>query len=97
MCHASAETFEHAILHCEARHCLKESLLPALTSLDAASPLWSSDQDIAILSRFIALTATGFPPDMFPLSPASSTAHSPAPSPPFSPSPRFRFSPAEDD
>jgi len=96
-CHASAETFEHAILHCEARRRLKESLLPALTSLDAASPLWSSDQDIAILSRFIALTATGFPPDMFPPSPASSAAHSPAPSPSFSPSPRFRFSPAEDD
>jgi len=96
-CRALAETFEHAILHCEARRRLKESLLPALTSLDAASPLWSSDQDIAILSRFIALTATGFPPDMFPPSPASSTAHSPAPSPPLSPSPRFRFSPVEDD
>jgi len=95
-CRASAETFEHAILHCRARRRLKESLLPTLTSLDAASPLWSSDHDIAILSKFIALTATGFPPDMFPPSPTSSTAHSPVPSPSFSPSPRFRFSPVED-
>ena len=95
-CRASAETFKHAILHCKARRRLKESLLPALTSLDTASPLWSSDHYIATLSRFIALTATGFPPDMFPPSPTSSTAHSPVPSPPFSPSPRFRFSPAED-
>jgi len=95
-CRAAAETFEHAVLHCEARRRLKESLLPTLTSLDAASPLWSSDHDIATLSRFIALTAHGFPPDMFPPSPTSSTAHSPVPSPPFSPSPRFRFSPAED-
>ena len=96
-CRAAAETFEHAVLHCEARRRLKESLLPTLTSLDAASPLWSSDHDIATLSRFIALTAHGFPPDMFPPSPTSSTAHSPVPSPPFSPSPRFRFSPVEDD
>jgi len=95
-CRASAETFEHAILHCEARRHLRESLLPTLTSLDAASPLWSSDHDIAILSRFIALTATGFPPDMFPLSRTSSIAHSPALSPPLSPSPRFRFSPVAD-
>ena len=95
-CRASAETFEHAILHCGARRRLKESLLPTLTSLDAASPLWTSDHDIAALSRFIALTATGFPPDMFPPSPTSSNAHSPVPSPPFSPTPRFRFSPVED-
>ena len=95
-CRASAETFEHAILHCEARRRLKEGLLPTLTSLHAASPLWSSDHDITALSRFIALTATGFPPDMFPPSPTSSTAHSPVPSPPFSPSPRFMFSPVED-
>jgi len=95
-CRASAETFEHAILHCVARHRLKESLLLTLTSLDAASPLWSSDQDIAALSRFIALTATGFPPDMFPPSPTSSTAHSPTLSPSLSPSPRFRFSHVED-
>ena len=96
-CRVSAEAFEHAILHCEARRRLRESLLPTLTSLDAASPQWSSDHEIAILSRFIALTATGFPPDMFPLSPTSSIAHSPVPSPPFSPSPRFRFSPVGDD
>jgi len=95
-CRASAETFEHVILHCEARRRLRESLLLTLTSLDAASPLWSSDHDITILSRFIALTATGFPPDMFPPSPASSSAHSPLPSPPFSPLPHFRFSPVED-
>ena len=37
-CRASAETFEHAILHCKARRRLKESLLLTLTSLDAASP-----------------------------------------------------------
>jgi len=80
-CRLAAETFEHAILHCQARRRLKESLLPAITSLDAASPLWSSDHDIATLSRFISLTATGFPPDMFPPSPTSGTAHSPSPSP----------------
>ena len=95
-CRVAAETFEHAILHCVARRRLKESLLPALTSLDAASPLWTSDNDIAALSRFIALTATGYPPDMFPPSPSSSIAHSPPPSPSFSPSPRLRFSPVED-
>ena len=95
-CRASAETFEHAILHCKARRRLRKSLLPTLTSLDAASPIWSSDHDLAILSRFIALTATGFPPDMFPPSPTSRTAHGPAPSPSFSTSPRFRFSPVED-
>ena len=96
-CRAAAETFEHAVLHCEARRRLRESLLPTLTSLDGALPLWSSDHDIAALSRFISLTATGFPPDMFPLSPSSHIAHSPAPSPFFSPSPRFRFSSEEDD
>ena len=95
-CRVAAETFEHAILHCEARRRLKESLLPALTSLDAASPLWTSDNDIAALSRFIALTATGYPPDMFPPSPSSTIAHSPPPSLSFSPSPRFRFSSVED-
>jgi len=95
-CRTAAETFEHAILHCKARRRLRESLLPSLTSLDAASPLWSSDYDIAALSRFISLTATGFPPDMFPPSPTFSTAHSPTLSPPFSPSPRFRFSSVED-
>ena len=52
-CRSTAETVEHAILHCEARPCLRESLLPTLTSLDAASPLWSSDHDIAALSSFI--------------------------------------------
>jgi len=96
-CRMAAETFEHAILHCQARHRRKESLLPALTSLDAASPLWTSDHDIAALSRFIALTATGSPPDMFPPSPSSAIAHSPPPSPSFSPLPCFRFSPVEDD
>ena len=95
--HIAAETFEHAILHCKARRRLRESLLSTLTSLDAASPLWSSNQDIAALSRFISLTATGFPPNMFPLSPSSSIPHSPAPSLSFSPSPRFRFSSVEDD
>jgi len=96
-CRMAAETFEHAILHCQARRRLNESLLPALTSLDAASPLWTSDHDIAALSRFIALTATGYPPVMFPPSPSSAIAHSPPPSPSFSPLPRFRFSPMEDD
>jgi len=36
-CRAAAETFEHAILHCEARRRLRESLLPRLTLLDAPS------------------------------------------------------------
>jgi len=96
-CHKAAETFEHAILHCEARRRLRESLLPTHISLDAASPLWTSDYNINTLSLFIALTATGVPPDMFPPSPSSAFAHSPSPSPFFSPSPRFRFSPVEDD
>jgi len=42
-CRSSDKTFEHAILHCEARRRLKEGLLPTLESLDAASPRWSSD------------------------------------------------------
>ena len=96
-CRAAAETFDHAVLHWEARCRLRESFLPTLTSLDATSPLWSSDHSIATLSRFISLTATGFPPDMFPPSPGSTIAHSPPPSTPFSPSPRFRFASVEDD
>jgi len=96
-CRVAAETSKHAILHCQACHRLKESLLPAITSLDAASPLWTSDHDIAALFHFIALTAIGYPPDMFPPSPSFTIAHSPPPSPSFSPSPRFRFSPVEDD
>jgi len=95
-CRKAAETFEHAILHCEARRRLKESLLPALSSLHGASPLWTSNQDITALSRFIALTATGYPPDMFPPSPSPASAHSPPFLPCFSPSPRFRFSSVED-
>ena len=95
-CRTIAETFEHAILHCKARRHLRESLLPSLTSLGAASPSRSSDHDIAALSRFISLTATGFPTDMFPPSPTSSTAHSPTPSPSCSPSPRFMFASVKD-
>jgi len=79
-CCAADETFEHAILHCKARRHLRESLLLTLASLNAASPLWTSDHDITALFRFIALTATGYPPDIFPPSPGSAIAHCPPPS-----------------
>ena len=91
-CRASPETFEHAVLHCKSRSRQKELHLPGLDSLDADSPIWTSDHPVAALAKFILATSTGFPPDMFPQSPHDS----PSPSFPFSPSPRPRFSSVED-
>ena len=91
-CRASPETFEHAILHCKSRSRQKELYLPKLDSLDADSPIWTSDHLVAALAKFILTTSTGFPPDMCPQSPHGT----PSPSSPFSPSPRPRFSSVED-
>ena len=91
-CRDSPETFEHAVLHCQSRSRQKELHLPGLNSLDADSPIWSSDHLVAALAKFILTTSTGFPPDMFPQSPLESRS----PSCPFSPSPRPRFSSVED-
>ena len=91
-CHASPETFEHAVLSCKSRSRQKELLLPGLDSLDADSPIWTSDHLVADLAKFILATSTGFPPDMFPQSSQGSLS----PSPPFSPSPRSWSSSVED-
>ena len=91
-CRASPETFEHAVLHCKSCSRQKELYLPELDSLDADSPIWTSDHLVAALAKFILTTSTGFPPDMFPQSPQDS----PSFSSPFSPSPRPRFSSEED-
>ena len=91
-CRASPETFEHADLHCKSRSRQKELHLPRLYSLDADSPIWTSDHLVSSLAKFIIATTTGFPPDMFPQSPQDS----PSSSPPLSPSPRPRFSSAEE-
>ena len=91
-CRASPETFEHAVLQGKSRYRQKELYLPGFDSLDADSPIWTSDHLVAALAKFILTTSTGFPPDMFPQSPLDS----PSPSPPFSPSPRPRFSSVED-
>ena len=91
-CHASPEIFEHAVLFCKSRSRQKELHLPGLVSLDADSPIWSSDHLVADLANFILATATGFPPDMFP----QSSQGSPTSSDPFSPSPCSWSSSVED-
>ena len=91
-CRASPETFEHAVLHCKSRLRQKELHLPGLDSLDADSPIWTSDHLVTALAKFIIVTSTGFPPDMFPQSPHDSPSSSPS----VSPSPRPRFSSVED-
>ena len=91
-CRAAPETFEHTVLHCKSRSRQKELYLPGLDSLDADSPIWTSDHLVAALAKFIITTSTRFPPDMFLQSPH----HSSSPSSPFSPSPRPRFSSLED-
>ena len=91
-CRVSPETFEHAVLYCKSRSRQKELYLPKLDSRDADSPIWTSDQLVAALAKFILTTSTGFPPDMFPQSPQDSPTFSPL----FSPSPRPRFSSEED-
>ena len=91
-CRTSPETFEHAVLHCKSRSRQKELNLPGLDSLDADSPIWSSDQLVADLARFILATSTGFPPDLFP----QSSQGSPSSSPAFSPSSRSWSSSVED-
>ena len=92
-CRATPETFEHAVLSCKSRSRMKELHLPKLDSLDADSPIWSSEHLIASLAKFIISTATGFPPNLFPQSPHDSPPSSPL----FSPLPRPRFSSVEDD
>ena len=91
-CRASPATFEHAVLDCKSRSRQKELHLPGLISLDADSPIWTSDHLVAALAKFILTTSTCFPPDMFPHSPHES----PSPSPSFSLSPRLRFTSVED-
>ena len=91
-CRAAPETFEHSILYCKSRSRQKELHLPRLDSLDADSPIWSSDHLLASLAKFIIATSTDFPPDMFPQSPHDSPSSSPL----FSHSPRPRFSSVED-
>ena len=92
-CWAAPETFEHAVLHCKSRSRQEELHLPRLDSLDADSPVWSSNHLVASLAKFILTTSTCFPPDMFPQSPYDTPLSSPF----FSPSPRPRFSSVEDD
>ena len=90
MCRSAPETFEHAILHCEACRMQRHRLLQGVSTVDELSPLWSSSELITAFASYIDLTATRFPPDMFPLSPAPCSALvSP---PPFSPTPRSGFS-----
>ena len=69
---AAPETFEHAILHSKSHSHQKELHLPGLDSLDADSPVWSSNHLVASLGRFIIATSTSFPPDMLPQSPHDS-------------------------
>ena len=80
-CRASPETFEHTILYCKSRLRQKELHLPGLDSLDADSPIWTSDHLVTALAKFIITTSTGFPPDMFPQSPHDSPSFSPSFSP----------------
>ena len=95
-CHASPETFKHTLLHCGACRIQRGRFLPAITSVDESSPIWSTNDSVVALSNYINLnaTTTGFPSDMFPTSPAPSST---PPSPDFTPSARPRFSSVEDD
>ena len=48
-CRTAPETFEHAVLHCKSCSRQKELYLPGLDSLDADSPIWTSDHLMAAL------------------------------------------------
>ena len=73
-CHTAPDTFQHAILHCEALRPERDHFLPRFSSVAAASPIWSSDENISALISNMNRTATGFPPDMFPPFPALNSA-----------------------
>ena len=83
-CGSAPESFAHAILHCPNRARERSLLLGEVTSLDGSSPLWTSRPLIQALGRYIMATHTGFPPDMYPLSPRPT------------PSPNFPLSPANE-
>ena len=80
-CDSAPESFAHAILHCPKKNHETTLLLGEVTSLDEGSPLWSSGPLIQALAQFITATRTGFPLDMYLLSPLPSSRSSSPPPP----------------
>ena len=92
-CRAAPQTCKQAFLQSKARQDQRNRLLLGISSVDGTSPLWSADESIAALAKYIPVTTTCFPLDMFP--PSSAPSHTRS-SPPFSPSPRLRFCSVEE-
>ena len=78
-CDSDPESFTHAILLCPTKNRERSLLLGEVVSLDEGSPLWMSQPLIQALGQFITATHTGFPPDMYHLSPRPSPSSSPPP------------------
>ena len=81
-CRFKDETFEHAILHCPARLCLRNRYLEPTLSIHAGSPLWDNKEHLHALSQYIFATRTGFPTEM---APSPLTSRAPSSSLPLSP------------
>jgi len=72
-CLSAPETFEHAILHCQAKEPARTRHLQGVVDIGPDAPVWSSAPLLGALARFIKSTATAFPPGMF-SQPSSSTS-----------------------
>ena len=89
-CSLEDETFIHAAFECPPREWARHRFLRVVTSLDPASPVWTSAPLIVAIAKFIKATATGFPDGIPPLRTdsqystplASPQTSSPIPNPP---------------
>ena len=72
-CLSAPETFEHAILYCQAKEPARTRHLQGVLDIGPDAPVWSSASLLGGLARFIRSAATAFPLGMF-SQPSSSTA-----------------------
>ena len=70
LCSEAPLTFEHATLSCPYSAHQRSRLLQWVSDLAPQAPIWSDQQLLIALAKFIRTTATGFHPGMPPLAPS---------------------------
>jgi len=71
------QTFKHAILSCPSSAHQRSRLLQGVSDLAPDAPIWSDQQLLIALAKFIRTTATGFPPGWPLLAPSLHTPANP--------------------
>jgi len=77
LCSEAPQTFAHAILSCPSSAGERSRFHQGVSDLKPEAPLWSNQQLLIALTKFIRTTATGFPPGIPPLVPSLHTSPNP--------------------